>query len=67
MELHFQCIGFETFAMAGFTFQYKVRHKLHLYGDGAFTLAFLAAAPFIVKAEISGTVAHLLGKWLVCP
>ena len=67
VELHFQRVCLEAFAVAGFAFQYKVCHELHLHSDGAFTLALLATAAFAVEAEVSGTVSHLLGKWLVCP
>ena len=67
VELHFQRVCLEAFAVAGFAFQYKVCHELHLHRDGAFTLAFLATAAFAVEAEVSGTVSHLLGKRLVCP
>ena len=67
VELHFQRVRLEAFAVAGFAFQYKVCHELHLHRDGAFTLAFLATAAFAVEAEVSGTVSHLLGKRLVRP
>ena len=67
VELHFQRVCLEAFAVAGFAFQYKVCHELHFHSDGTFTLAFFATAAFAVEAEVSGTVSHLLGKWLVRP
>ena len=50
VELHFQGIGLETFAMTGFALQYEVGHELHFYGDSAFSLTFLATAAFTVEA-----------------
>ena len=67
MEFHFQRICLEAFAVAGFALQHKVRHELHLYGDGSFALALLATAAFTVEAEMAGGIAHLFGEGLLCP
>lgn len=67
VELHFQRIRLEAFAVAGFALQHKVGHELHLYGDGSFALALLATAALAVEAEMTGGVSHLLGKRLFRP
>ena len=54
-----------TFAVAGFTREGDVGHELHLDGDGALTLAFLAAAARRVEREEAAVVAHLLGQLLL--
>ena len=67
VEFHFQCVGFETFPVAGFTFQNEVCHELHFYGNGAFTLTFFATSAFTVETEETGGISHLFGEWLLRP
>ena len=67
VELHFEGVGLEAFAVAGFTFQYEVGHELHLNGDGTFAFALFAASSFAVEGEVSGGVAHLFGEGLFGP
>ena len=66
VELHVEDFLLEAAAVAGFTFQDEVVHKLHFDGDGAFSLAFFTASSFGIEGEEGGCVAHLLGKLLVC-
>ena len=67
VELHFQRVGLETFAVARFTLQHQVGHELHFDGDGTFALTFLAPSAFAVEAEIAGGVSHLFSQWLFGP
>ena len=67
LELHFQRIGFEAFAVARFTLQHQVGHELHLHCDGSVAFALFAASALVVKAKIACRIAHLLGQWLICP
>ena len=61
LELHFQCVGLETLAMATFAFQYQVGHELHFYCYCSFALTFFATASFGVEREIAGGIAQLFG------
>ena len=67
VELHFQRVRLEAFAVARFTLQHQVGHELHFDGDGTFALTFLASSAFAVEAEIAGGVSHLFGQWLFGP
>ncbi len=60
-----QDIALEPLTMAFLAGYGYVGHELHLYGDCALTLAFLASATLGVEGEISGSEPHLLGSLLV--
>ena len=62
---YFEDIALESFAVAGFAFQYEVGHELHFYGHGSFAFTFFAASSFGVEREESGCEAHLFGQGLV--
>ena len=49
LEFYFQRISFEALTVTRFAFQYKVSHKLHFYGQFAFSLACFAASTRSVK------------------
>ena len=61
LELHFQCVGLETLAMATFAFQYQISHELHFYCYCAFALAFLTTSSLGVEGEVAGSITQLFG------
>ena len=63
--LYFEDFGFESLPVARFAHQSNVGHELHLYCDGAFALALLAASTRRVEREISGRYTHLFGQLLL--
>ena len=62
METDVKYLRLEALAVAALARQDEVGHELHLDGDGAFTLALLAAPAIGIEAEVSGRESHLLSK-----
>ena len=65
VEPHFEDVALEALAMAMLALKNEVGHKLHLDGDDACSLTFIAASAIGIEGEILGGEAHLMRQGLV--